>query len=273
MNAEREDSSSRVIDALSRLRNALAATAPALAARLERPAAAEALTGLERALGRPIPDELRAFYSVADGDGPVIEDEPDIRGLLLGATQGPLWSRGMRWLSAREAMAELRGGRDTMAESFARSWIPIATDDNGNFVIVDAERGTVFAIDHESPGELLENRVASSVADLLEDLVRGIDAALIRCDRTGLYRIVAPLKAPSDPATAFVDLLLERGLLALASGRTVDDAVPAVRSILTGRGRAATKAKKLALLLEEAPWVDETFASEEVLEVLLDEFL
>jgi cell wall assembly regulator SMI1 len=273
MNAQHVDSSRRVIDALSRLRDALTVTAPALATRLTKPAGAGAITGLEGALGRALPDELRAFYSVADGDGPTIEDEPDSHGLLFGATQAPRWVRGMRWLSARDAKDELRQCRDTMAESFAPSWIPIAADDNGNFVVVDAESGTLIAIDHESPEPRPENRVASSLVDLLEELVCGIDNGVIRCDRSGLFRTVAPAKAPTDPAAAFIALLVERSLISLAAGRTIDDAAPAVGSILVGRGRTATKAKKLARLFEEASWVDETFASEEVLEVLVEEFL
>jgi cell wall assembly regulator SMI1 len=272
MKAEHVESSGRVIDALSRLRDALSVTAPALATRLAKPATAGGITGLELALGRALPDELRAFYSVADGDGPTIEDEPDCHGLLFGAAQAPRWVRQMRWLSVRDAKDELRQCRDTIAESFAPSWIPIAADDNGNFVVVDAESGTVMAVDHESPEPRAENRLASSIVELLEEMVRGIDNGIIRCDRTGLFPTVAAATAPTDPATVFVTLLVERGLLALAAGRTIDDAAPAVRIILVGRGRAATKANKLARLFEDASWVDETFASEEVLEVLVEEF-
>jgi len=272
MNTERNAISSRVTSALTLLRGALALTAPKLAARLAKPATADAVYGLEHALGRPMPADLQAFYAMADGDGPSIEDEPDIHGLLLGPAQAPRWVRVMRWLSAQQATAELRNCRDTMAESFGSSWVPIATDDNGNFVVVDADRGTVFGIDHEDPVERLENRVALSVVDLLEDLALGLDRGVIKCDRTGLFRIVAPTKTPPDPAMAFVALLVERGVIVLVEGHTVEDAAAPVRGILASRGRTATKARKLAQIFEDASWVDASFASENVLEVLIEEF-
>jgi cell wall assembly regulator SMI1 len=230
------------------------------------------MSSLERALGMPVPVDLRTFYSVADGDGPAIEDEPDSHGLLLGAVQGPRWIRGMRWLSAQEVSAALWTCRDAMPDAFGPAWIPIASDDNGNFVVVDAQGGGVFVVDHESPEKRPENVLASAIADLLEDLVRGLDSGAIRCDAAGLFRVVAPVVTPPDTAVGLASLLIERGLVVPVQGCGVDDCAAAVRTVLAGRGRAKTKAKKLLRLLEEAPWVDEIFATEELLEIFVDEF-
>ena len=90
-----------------------------------------------------------------------------------------------------------------------------------------------------------ENRLAVSVAELLEDLAVGLDRRTIQCDLTGLFRIGVPTNTPPDPAMVFVALLVERGVLVLLEGHTVEEAATPVRGILAGRGGLRPKQRSL----------------------------
>ncbi len=261
-----------VTEHLTHLRSALAELAPTLAARLMHAASTEDLATLEEALGCALPPGLRSFYGNTDGDGDAIEGEERIHGLLLGAADCPDWIRAMRWLSAKEAARQLSDYRDTMGATFQRSWVPVATDDNGNAVVLDVDSGALFALDHEDPCMKDDNRIAASLPAFVEALADDLKSGALRCDHNGFYRVIAPHAAPTQPAALLLSLLEERNLIELAPSAQRQDAVAAIDAILAGRGNSAALAQKLAGLLDAATWVDETYASEDVLEVLVEEY-
>jgi cell wall assembly regulator SMI1 len=254
------------------LRKALGNASLPLAAQLSKAASLPDVAALEAAFGRGLPDDLKAFYATTNGDGSAIEAEDGIRGLLLGATSCAEWIRSMRWVSADEARMHLYECRDTFDAAFRASWLPFATDDCGNVAIVDAADGSVYGIEAEDPRKKDENRIASSIEELLQGLVRDLESGTIQCDKTGFYRVVASAKSPTEPAAMLLALLVDRQLVELVPGCSMDDAVKAVRKVLAGEGSTASLAQELGEVLDSAPWVDETFASDEVLELLVREF-
>jgi len=254
------------------LREALGDASPTLAARLSKAAPLRDVVALEAAFGRGLPADLKAFYATTNGDGPAIETDENIHGLLLGATTCAEWLRSMRWLSADEARLHLYECRDTLEDAFRSSWLPIATDDCGNVAIVDAADGSLWGIDVEDPRKKDANRIAPSIEALLHDLVRGFGSGTVQCDKSGFYRVVAPSNAPTEPAAMLLGLLLDRQLVELVPDASMAEAVKSVRAVLTSEGSTAALAQKLGELLDSAPWVDETFASDEVLELLVREF-
>lgn len=269
--AQSEDSMS-VKTLLLALREALGDASPTLASRLSKAASLRDIAALEAAFGRGLPADLKAFYATTNGDGPAIEAEEGIRGLLLGATSSADWIRAMRWLSVDEARMHLYECRDTLDEAFKASWIPFATDDCGNVAIVDASDGSVYAIDAEDPRKKPGNLIAPSIETLLNDLVRDFAGGTVQCDKGGFYRVVAASNAPTEPAAMLLGLLVDRQLVELVAGCSMGDAVKSVREVLAGEGSTAALAQQLGELLDSAPWVDETFASDEVLELLVREF-
>jgi cell wall assembly regulator SMI1 len=229
------------------------------------------LAALEVAFGRTLPADVSSFYAIADGDGPAIEGEEHFRGLLLGPAPCADWIRAMRWLSAADARTVLFECRDTLDEAFRSSWLPVATDDLGNVAVVDADAGTLFAIDHEDPRAKKENRIAESIGAYLSELARDVESGAVECDRDGFFRGVAT-PSTSEPAAVLLALLVEQGMLELAPGSSMAEAVAAVRPVLASVGSTKALAKQLGEVLESASWVDETFASQEVLELLVAEF-
>lgn len=98
------------------------------------------------------------------------------------------------------------------------------------------------------------------------------DKGSVSCDETGCVGDVASSQTRTEPAAMLLSLLLDRALLELVPGCSMEEAVKDVRVVLGGEGSSAALGKKLGELLDSAAWVDESFASDEVLELLVTEF-
>src|SRR5262245_32469437 len=132
-------------DAWRRIDAWLTANAPGVLKALRPPVTADALASLERRLNRPLPIALRDAYGAHDGT----------RGeehAILGAVRTPLdarWARYMWWLTAENALACYRLMND-LSDEWPPSLLPVAEDGGGNLIVVDLDRGTVSAWDHET---------------------------------------------------------------------------------------------------------------------------
>jgi cell wall assembly regulator SMI1 len=105
--------------------------------RLPASAGEEALAAAEKALGAPLPGDVRSFYALHDGAG---EDE---------------CFRGCRLYGIQEAVEKRTWLLTIDGAPFDAAWLPVTDDGGGNHscvVLTGPKAGTVIDFDHETGG-------------------------------------------------------------------------------------------------------------------------
>lgn len=134
-----------------RLRNALVDDFPELLDSLNAPASSAVIADVERELGVPLPQAVREYFLVADGQ----DLEANGVGLFYGLYLLPLDEVMREWHFWRRAEADPSTGSNpavlaTMASIppqwvnslyACRGWLPLLSDRSGNYVGVDLEPG------------------------------------------------------------------------------------------------------------------------------------
>jgi hypothetical protein len=127
------------------------------------PASALAIQRLETLLGTTLPESYRMFLLSHDGA------EPESNHFDVGSNGGS----GVRWFTPAADIPLQRTSIDHIPEKA----YPVATDDCGNFILIDeAKEGAVFFWDHETSDLTL---VAADFAAFLESL-EPFDPASVR---------------------------------------------------------------------------------------------
>jgi cell wall assembly regulator SMI1 len=254
----------------------LARNAPRVLRALRAPANDAALARVGRALGRALPVAIADAYRAHDG----VRDEQNA---WLGAVRVPddaRWVRYMWLLSANEALARWHFMRD-LGISWAEALLPIAADAGGNVVVVNLDDGRCGAWDHETAEVIqLASDFGAWMGALAEDMSTGLvvagsedddeEATLTLLAAPAPARARRPVVAPDRPARVLLELLLERRFIALAAGANVEPLVAHLTNALSKR-TAKSRASAVMSLLEESDAVEEIFAEDDWIEVLVSE--
>ncbi|AKT40454.1 SMI1/KNR4 family protein [Chondromyces crocatus] len=253
----------------------LRAHAPFIGQQLSGPATVEALHALERSVRAPVPASLKEAYFAHDG---AREERPTV----FAAARVPReaeWARWMWWLPMYKARARHQFMLD-LGIGWSDRWLPFGEDAGGNVLYVDLRSGEVFAWDHETGEGIL---VAPDLRTWMTWLADDMDARLVASrpdaeeeDLTLLDAPLAPLPvAPAVTAArtarSFLEVLEERGLVAVDEGMDQKSLLDALSTALAIRNAEKRRARTIAVLESEAA-VEEIFADNEVLSVLIDEF-
>jgi cell wall assembly regulator SMI1 len=147
---------------LERLGRWLEQHRPRFAERLKRGATSAELDALQTTLGRPLPEELRAFLSWHAGQ----DDE------FTGAFEGHWYL--MEASQAEAAWKELTGAVEGQRR-WQPAWIPFLDDDRGNYFFLDTSQAgaPVRQFWERNPEEA--RTVASSLTAWLEDFVAALE--------------------------------------------------------------------------------------------------
>ena len=254
----------------------LAKNAPRVLRALGSPIARGGLARLEGALNRALPGGLADAYRAHDG----ARDEAHA---LFGAVRAPRdarWVRYMWWLSVDEALAQYRFMRD-LGVDWPEARLPIAQDAGGNLVYVDLDDGRCAAWDHETTESIdLASDFGAWMGALAEDMRAGLVVAgsegdddertLTLLDAPPPPAPAAPVVGPDRAARVLLDVLRERGFVALADGADVEPLVAELTRALATRG-AKKRCAAVLTALEESSAVDEIFAEDDWIRVLVDE--
>lgn len=130
------------------------------------PGASEAaVASAERALGATLPEEVRAFYRAHDGGG----EERHCGGHRLLSLNGMVaaWQSWKERLDAGELEEDeddepSNDEDDVRDAAWTPGWIPVTTDDEGNYLLVDLSPGAtgrvgqIISLWDESPMRLVE---------------------------------------------------------------------------------------------------------------------
>jgi SMI1-KNR4 cell-wall len=183
----------------------------------------------------------------------------------------------MWWLPIDGAIGQLALLRDI--GDWPEELLPIAADGGGNLIVVDVATGRVSAWDHEdwSTTALADDFgawmthladdmdanlvVAGSIDDDEEDAIMLLDAPPSPA--------AAPHIAPDRAARVLLACLLERRLVAVA-GEDVEGLIAQLHGALATKSPAQRRRRVIAVL-EESASIDEIFATDDVLGVLVDE--
>lgn len=180
---------------------------------LPPPASAAALDEAERRIGRPLPADLRALYSIADGDNTGYEHR-----YLLGEDgwlaledlvavhanqREPGW---FSWQSAWDSVVFDADPPDTVRRCGSHpAWVPFGTGENGNYLAVDlaparnGRPGQVIRI-----GRNYENGpayVADSVTSLLGRYLELLEQGAYEKDEDNID-LLEPARKPSPERIA-----------------------------------------------------------------------
>ncbi|WP_129840270.1 SMI1/KNR4 family protein [Streptomyces sp. RFCAC02] len=178
------------------------------------PATPAALDDAERRLGRRLPEDLRALYLVADGDGVDYDHHYLFGDAWLGLT-GMVAAYGILdqvvsspWELAWDSVVFDADPPDTVRRCGAHpAWLPFASGEDGNYLAVDlspardGRPGQVIRIGrdhHEGPAY-----VADSVTSLLAGLLEQLDREAYEQDDDRLY-VARP--APAGPRRVIGEL-------------------------------------------------------------------
>lgn len=146
---------------------------------LPPPASAAALDEAERRIGRSLPADLRALYSIADGDGVGFEHRYLLGGKawmalkdLVAVHAGQRESAWYSWESAWHSVVFDTDPADTVRRCGGHpAWLPFATGEDGNYLAVDLAPAR-----DGRPGQVIRmgrdyNRGPAYVADSLTSLL------------------------------------------------------------------------------------------------------
>jgi cell wall assembly regulator SMI1 len=254
----------------------LAAHAPDVLALLRAPISDAGLAKLEAAAGLPLPPSIVAAYRAHDG---AMGEHPTILGALR-VPKAALGVRHMSWLSADRSVGSLRFMRE-LPEPWPPALLPIADDDVGNLMVVDAGTGAVSAWDQE---DRTLTPLAADLATWMTQLADDMDAQLVVAGTVeeGTEDALELLDAPPGPvapapvilpdraARVFVEVLVEKRFAALGKGVDLEPLILALTTALATKGAAERKRRVIAIL-EESDAIDEIFVDDDKLEGLVDE--
>ncbi|AMV23308.1 transcription antitermination protein NusG [Gemmata sp. SH-PL17] len=166
----------KIHDTLERLERWLREHQPALLAAMRPGATDTELDDLERAIGRQLPDDVRAFYRWRGGS----EDEY--------RSECPLWQRPLTLPEIQHQYEECCRFAEADWEDLGHPgwwhpvWVPIMSNDNGDFLCVDTAgvwtgvRGQIVRFWHEYESRAIE---AGSLGDWLRVLVADLERGRI----------------------------------------------------------------------------------------------
>ncbi len=173
--------------------------APRIVKAMEKPATASDIAKAEKAIGQPLPAELRELYLLHNG-GEESDLFPSSEPGDMGYSLIPLRALASTY---RSAMKDADGKRScdvakgVQAVEWCEGWIPFASNGGGDFQCVDLSPGTggsvgqVIEVLHET-GE--RRRLASSLTERLASMVQGLKRGTIEYDEeTGLQSVSAVL--------------------------------------------------------------------------------
>lgn len=129
--------------ALSNLDDALRRADPELHGRLRDGAPARELDDAERALGRPLPADLRRLYAWRDGQTG--------KGTFPAHGQGVAMGFFLSLARALERRETLRARDGSSTEGWRESWLPVIDGGQGDLLCVDLDDGRVLEFQHETP--------------------------------------------------------------------------------------------------------------------------
>jgi cell wall assembly regulator SMI1 len=250
--------------------------APKVLRLLRAPIDDASLAKLEATAGKPLPRSLVEAYRAHDGTA-------GVHPTILGAVRVPnaaLWARHMTWLSADRAVGSLLYMREVVKD-WPAALLPIADDAGGNLVVVDLDSGQVAAWDHEDGSTTkLADDLGTWMTLLADDMEARLvavgareekaDDALSLLDAPPAPAAPAPVIARDRAARVFVEVLVEKRLVALAKGVDLESLIAALARALAIKTNAIKK-KTVIALLEDSAAVEEIFAADDVLHTLVDE--
>jgi cell wall assembly regulator SMI1 len=250
----------------------LAKNAPNVLEKLRPPAPAAALAKLEKILGRPLPVGVADAYRAHDGAA-------GENSTIFGAVRVPKrheWARLMWWLPLEEAYARLKFMEDL--GEWPEGQFPIAEDAGGNLLLVDLASGIVGAWDHENWNT---KELAKDFGELMTNLAADMEAMLVVTAEEEeeddalelLDKPAVPAEqdvAPDRAARELIEVMIERRVLAL---RERFDVEPLIAELAEALESGERRKAKVIDVLEESEVVDEVFADDETIEILLDEVL
>ena len=254
----------------------LAKHAPRVLRALGSPVAPGTLARIEGALQRPLPGVLSDAYCAHDG----ARHEAHAVFGALRAPRDARWVRYMWWLPANEALAQYRFMRD-LGVGWPESHLPVAQDAGGNLVYVDLDDGRCAVWDHETTESIeLASEFGAWMSALAEDMRAGLvvagseddddDATLTLLDAPAPPAPPAPAVGPDRAARVLLDVLRERRFVVLADGADEDALVAALTRALATRG-AKKRGDAVLRVLEDSVAVDEIFAEDDWIRVLVSE--
>ncbi|MEH0156947.1 SMI1/KNR4 family protein [Limibacter armeniacum] len=160
---------------------------PHLADELNEGAGVQSFKKLEDAIGKSLPEDFKAFYSIHDGQA-LDEDTGSAEGLIDGDILLPLEEVFVQWTAWKTLLEE--GQFDQMVSTPDKGiknawwnplWIPFTHDDNGNHICLDLDPddsgavGQVIMTWHDATERVL---VASSFSEFIAEYVEGLENGL-----------------------------------------------------------------------------------------------
>lgn len=250
----------------------LAQHAPLVLKRLRPPLDAPALARAARALGNTLHPSIRAAYRAHDG---ATGEHSTIFGAMR-TRDGGQWVRSMYWLPMDQALRSWRGQR---GRGWPAAWLPLGEDGGGNILCADVQSGALEAWDHET-GETI--RIAEDLDAWAAQLATDMAARLVEATEESEGEALELLKEPrvepaaqglakDRPAWVLIGTLVERRLITLVPGREVAPLAAALTTALRSQSPARRRARVIDAL-EQSDVIEEIFAADEALDLLIDEF-
>ncbi len=177
---------------LAELEAALKKSYPSKLALFDKPSPEKKLAALQKAVGMPLPNEVRALYRWRGGAG----------GFLVDQDTTPS-SEGWDW-SAPEAVAEdHRIWSKLKPKGWKQSWLPLFTNGGGDNVCLDMESGQLLGLFHEEPEDhpLLAKSLTAALSFVLTRVKAGQWCGVPESKQ--VQRLIQKLKKPVSEGDFF----------------------------------------------------------------------